>query len=202
MSKILKDGLNQNFKVFKSLAFCFIVMMIISCGLSHNAIQTFKTLCLPYFFILASYFILIILPKMTFKKILEETLIKDQYDKSEIDNVYNIDKTVLLSKHYLMHIPSQSIIHIDLIDKVIIKSNHQITSLTFVKADHHARTLILKTGIVDEILNYLSDPSILNHEIVFEEYHDEHLKDEINLLHILMIMSMLVIGILIAIHFH
>ena len=203
MSKLLKDGLNQNFKIFKGLFACFAIMMIVSCCFASNPMHTFQTLFFPYlFFILASYAILMVLPRITFHNLLKEQLSKDGYDSSELEDIYNINKTVLFSKHYLLHIPSQSIIHLDLIEKVIIKSNHQITSLTFVKADHHARTLILKTGIVDEILNYLSDPSVQTRELVLEEYHDEHLKEELNLLHILMIFSMLMIGILVAIHFH
>lgn len=202
MSKILKDGLHQNLKLLSYIIICFMVMMAISCFISDNAVLTFKTLLLPYgLFILASYIIFMILPRIAFSSHLNHQLAKDGYDKSELDHPYIIAKTVIITDHYVMHIATQTIFKIEDINKIIVKANHQITSLSFVLNNHHSRTLMLKTGIIDEVLNYLNDPS-LNHEpIELEKYHDENLKDEINVINVIMILTMLMLGMLIAFHF-
>ena len=202
MSKILKDGLHQNLKLLNYIVLCFLIMMMISCLISSTPLATFKSLLLPYIlFIFASYFIFMILPRITFSRLLKHQLAKDGYDKEELENPYIIAKSVIITKHYIMHISTQTIFKISDVTKIIVKANHQITSLMFVLKQHHSRTLMLKTSIVDEVLNYLNDPSINQNPIELEKYHDENIKDEINIINVIMILTMLMLGLLIAFYF-
>lgn len=202
MSKLLKKGLRQNHKVLNALIICFILMIMISTFTSANPTETFKSLLIPYLgFIVATYVVIMVIPRIIFKQKITDRLEHDQLTSEELNHVQSIEDIVYISEHYIMHIPSQTIINIDKIDKIIIKANRQITSLMFIGKNKKGHTIMLKTGIVDEVINYLNDPSIQDHHIELEKYHDENIKEQFDLVSVIIILTLIVLGVLIAVHF-